>query len=140
MPRPSMHLKSVRRPAPDYTDRAYWNGLIKMSLSKFFILSVLNGQEMHGYEISRAVEQTTQGCCSPSEGALYPVLHEFESGGYVTSRLQNVNGRERRIYALSEKGREAFRVAAAAWLEVSGCLTGSCQPTKSRRKAQCSAC
>ena len=43
------------RQAMDYTDRAYWNGLIKMSLSKFFILCVLQTQPMHGYEITRAV-------------------------------------------------------------------------------------
>ena len=46
----------------DYTDRAYWNGLIKMSLSKFFILCVLQTRPMHGYEITRAVERTTNGC------------------------------------------------------------------------------
>jgi DNA-binding PadR family transcriptional regulator len=135
-----MRLKVVRRPGPDYTDRGYWNGLIKMSLSKFFILCVLNQREMHGYEVARAVEQTTQGCCSPTEGTLYPVLHEFEAGGYVTSRSETVSGRERKIYEITDKGREAFRVAAAAWLEVTGCLTGSCAPRKGRAKSSCKTC
>ncbi len=135
-----MHMKPVRRPVPDYTDRAYWNGLIKMSLSKFFILCVLNEKSLHGYEIAKAVELTTQGCCSPTEGALYPVLHEFESGGYVTSRAEHVKGRERKVYELTAKGREAFRVAASAWLEVTGCLGGSCKPSKSRRKSACATC
>ena len=37
--------------AIDYTSQEYWNGIIKMSLSKFFILRVLYTQSMHGYEI-----------------------------------------------------------------------------------------
>ena len=54
-----------------YTDPKYWNGLIKMSLSKFFILCVLNRQRMHGYDITKAVEDTTQGCCSDAGGAVH---------------------------------------------------------------------
>src|SRR3712207_7515880 len=56
-----------------YASRAYWAGTIKMSLSKFFILRVLHDRPMHGYDIARAVERTTNGCCSPTEGTIYPV-------------------------------------------------------------------
>jgi len=59
------HTQTPGRQAVDYTDRAYWNGLIKMSLSKLFILCVLQTRSMHGYEIARTVERTTHGCCSP---------------------------------------------------------------------------
>ncbi|MDZ4791111.1 MAG: PadR family transcriptional regulator [Hyphomicrobiales bacterium] len=118
MPRPSKSLKSAPHPSPDYTDRAYWSGAIKMSLSKFFVLCVLHQRPMHGYEIVRVVEETTHGCCSPSEGTIYPVLSDFEAGGYVIGDAQVVNGRERRVFTLTDRGREAFRVAATAWLEV----------------------
>lgn len=111
----------------DYTSRAYWNGLIKMSLSKFFILCVLNGRSMHGYDIAKAVESTTQGCCSPTAGALYPVLREFEQGGYVTVETTVVGGRQRKTYTITDKGREAFRVAVDAWMEVTSCLEASGQ-------------
>lgn len=107
---------------PRYTDRAYWNGIIKMSLSKFFILRVLHDRSMHGYDIVQAVERVTAGCCSPSEGAIYPALKEFEAGGYVVAETEVVSGRERRVYTLTDQGREAFRVAVAAWMEVSDSL------------------
>jgi DNA-binding PadR family transcriptional regulator len=110
------------RQAVDYTDRAYWNGLIKMSLSKFFILCVLQTRPMHGYEITRAVERATNGCCSPAEGTIYPVLREFEHGGYVTAHTEVVQGRQRKIYAMTERGRQAFQVAVEAWMEVTQCL------------------
>jgi PadR family transcriptional regulator, regulatory protein PadR len=118
-----MHIKRVERPAMDYTDRAYWNGIIKMSLSKFFILRVLHHKPMYGYEAARAVEHATRGCCSPTEGTIYPVLREFEAGGYVTALSETVSGRERKVYTLTEKGRDAFRVAVEAWMEVACCLT-----------------
>jgi DNA-binding PadR family transcriptional regulator len=109
----------AERPAVDYTDRLYWNGIIKMSLSKFFILSVLRARPMHGYEIARQVECSTKGCCAPTEGTIYPVLREFEEGGYVTAHMEMVSGRNRKVYTLTEKGREAFSVATKAWIEVS---------------------
>jgi DNA-binding PadR family transcriptional regulator len=110
------------RACPDFLSREYWNGTIKMSLSKFFILSVLHQRPMHGYEIAQQVQRVTRGCCSPAEGTLYPVLKQYEEGGYVTSRTRVVSGRERRIYTLTRKGRQAFRVAVQAWMEVTQVL------------------
>lgn len=115
----------VGKPAQDFLSRAYWNGTIKMSLSKFFILSVLHQQPMHGYDIARAVERTTNGCCSPTEGTIYPVLREFEEGGYLTAEAQVVSGRERKVYTLTDKGRAAFKVAVEAWMEVTHLLIAS---------------
>lgn len=115
-------VRSVPRQAPDYTDRAYWQGTIKMSLSKFFVLSVLHQKPMHGYEVVQAVQRTTRGCCSPTEGTVYPMLNEFEGGGYLTARTDIVQGRERKVYSLTRKGREAFQTAVDAWLEATDCI------------------
>lgn len=102
----------------DYTSREYWNGMIKMSLSRFFILRVLYTQPMHGYEIARTVAEVTRGCCTPTEGTIYPVLREFEECDCVIASTEVVNGRERKIYTLTDKGRQAFEVAVEAWQEV----------------------
>lgn len=115
-------LRSVARPAPDLTDRGYWVGTIKMSLSKFFVLRVLMDGPSHGYDIARAVERVTAGCCSPTAGGLYPVLKELESGGYVTGEAEVVSGRGRRVYTLTDKGRQAFRTGAAAWADITAAL------------------
>ncbi|WP_245293148.1 PadR family transcriptional regulator [Mongoliimonas terrestris] len=129
MPSPSMHADDAARrepkSAPDLSSRAYWNGTIKMSLSKFFILRVLHDRPMHGYDIARTVERTTNGCCSPSEGTIYPVLREFEEGGYVTFAAEVVAGRERKVYTLTEKGRDALRVAIDAWMEITDALVAA---------------
>jgi PadR family transcriptional regulator, regulatory protein PadR len=125
MPRSAKPIRSVARPTPDYTDRAYWRGTIKMSLSKFFVLCVLHQKPMHGYEVVQAVERTTKGCCSPTEGTVYPVLNEFEAGGYLTSHGEIVQGRERKVYTLTGKGREAFQTAVQAWLDATTCIIAS---------------
>jgi DNA-binding PadR family transcriptional regulator len=125
----------VPRPSPDFTDRAYWAGTIKMALSRFFVLQVLHDGPTHGYDIARAVERTTNGCCSPSEGALYPTLREFEQGGYLTSETEVVSGRERRVYTLSDKGREAFKVGLGAWMDATTALSETDRAAKARRNA-----
>ncbi|WP_419899007.1 PadR family transcriptional regulator [Roseomonas sp. USHLN139] len=126
---------ALPRPAPDLTDRAYWAGTIKMALSRFFVLQVLHDGPAHGYDIARAVERTTRGCCSPSEGALYPTLREFEQGGYVTGAAEIVSGRERKVYTLTDKGREAFRTGLAAWMEATATLAETDRSAAARGRA-----
>ena len=125
MPRSVKPVRSAPLQTPDYTDRAYWQGTIKMSLSKFFVLCVLHQKPMHGYEVVQAVERTTKGCCSPTEGTVYPMLNEFEAGGYLISRVDIVQGRERKVYTLTRKGRDAFQTAVDAWLEATDCIVAS---------------
>jgi DNA-binding PadR family transcriptional regulator len=118
-------MQTVQKASPprvDYASRDYWAGTIKMGLSKFFILRVLHEGPMHGYDIARSVERTTGGCCSPTEGTIYPVLREFEAGGFVTAMEEVVGGRQRRIYTLTDAGRAAFRVALDAWMEATAVL------------------
>ncbi|RFA25548.1 PadR family transcriptional regulator [Alkalilimnicola ehrlichii] len=104
-----------------------------MSLSKFFVLSVLHRKPMHGYEVVKAVETTTKGCCSPSEGTVYPVLNEFEAGGYLVSSMEVVQGRERKVYAVTDKGRHAFQIAVDAWLEATDCILASKAAAQAQR-------
>jgi DNA-binding PadR family transcriptional regulator len=116
-------MQPLPRPASiDYGARDYWAGTIKMGLSKFFILRVLHDGPQHGYDIARRVERVTGGCCSPTEGTIYPVLRDFAAGGFVTVQEQVVQGRQRRVYALTEAGRAAFAVALDAWMEATAAL------------------
>lgn len=107
---------------PDLTSSEYWSNTIKMSLSKFFILCVLQDKELHGYDIAKEVERRTEGGCTPKEGTIYPVLKQFTKGGYVTFESETVSGRERKIYSVTEKGRKAFQVALAEWMKITRCL------------------
>jgi PadR family transcriptional regulator PadR len=115
-------LSAVAKAASDFADRSYWAGTIKMSLSKLFILAALHEKPLHGYEIARSVERSTNGCCSPTEGTIYPAMREFEQGGYVTVEASVVQGRGRKTYALTDKGRQAFKVGMEAWADATRAL------------------
>ncbi len=71
---------------------------------------------MHGYEIGTRIAL----CCDtrPTDAMIYPMLKELEIGGYVELEVAVINGRERKIYALSELGIEAYRASAQAWSTV----------------------
>ena len=102
----------------NYESQEYWANLIKMSLSRFFILHVLHLQPLHGYEITKKVSALTNDCCAPTEGSLYPVLKEFTEAGLVTIDVQEVAGRERKVYTLTILGEQAYQTALQAWGEV----------------------
>ena len=99
----------------DFTKKDYWTSLVKMSLSRYFVLFALSQNPMHGYDISKWIGEATKGCCHPTEGSLYPMLKEFEKGNYVTSEVISVSGRERKVYTLTEKGFLTFETAKEVW-------------------------
>ncbi len=110
-----------------YESKEYWANLIKMSLSRFFILHALHNESLHGYEITKRVSDITCGCCAPTEGSLYPVLKEFVENGLVSLEAQMVSGRERKVYTITDAGERAYRVAGQAWGEVSGFILQAIQ-------------
>lgn len=78
--------------------------LIKGSL-KTIVLKVLkeNGR-MYGYDITRKVEELTEGKIKLTFGALYPVLHKLENEGVLITEPENFNNRIRIYYSLTPKG------------------------------------
>ncbi len=105
-----------------YLDKVYWNGLLKIGLTRFFVLRVLYAEPLHGYAIAKKISDMTTGCCSPTEGSLYPILNEFLAGGYVTQMAETVQGRRRKVYTLMPKGKEAYKAAMEAWKDATRAL------------------
>lgn len=99
-----------------YERSEYWQGLIKMSLTKLFLLRALAEAPVHGYDLARRAEALSGGTCTPTEGAVYPVLREWEAAGMVEGEWETHRGRRRRIYQLTEAGRSALAAAHEAWL------------------------
>ncbi len=106
----------------DFLDQSYWNGMIKMSLSRLFILRTLYDGPLHGYALSKRIAEITRGCCAPTEGALYPALHEFEREDCLTCHSEVVGGRSRKVYTLTEKGIQACLTGLRAWEETARAL------------------
>jgi len=67
------------------------------------ILVSLADEPMHGYQIIRAIEARTRGAWKPSPGSIYPTLQLLADEGLVTAEQDG----ERKVYSLTEAGREA---------------------------------
>jgi PadR family transcriptional regulator PadR len=81
--------------------------LIKGSL-KTIVLKLLKEEgPMHGYAITRKVEELTQGKIKLTYGALYPILHKLEHEKILVTATEIYNNRTRIYYALTPKGHSA---------------------------------
>ena len=93
----------------------YWENLVKKSLCRFLLLSQLAKGPLHGYAVNQAIKEACQGCCEPTEAMVYSTMKELQDNGYVDSRMEEHQGRRRRVCWLTPTGEEAFQSAARVW-------------------------
>ena len=60
------------------------------------VLGSLQGQSLHGYEISKRISTKSEGLLRVGEGQLYPTLHKLEQAGLVTAEWVNQEGKPAR--------------------------------------------
>ncbi|HET6682540.1 MAG TPA: PadR family transcriptional regulator, partial [Gaiella sp.] len=81
------------------------------------ILVLLAEEPMHGYQIIQELSERTGGVWRPSPGSVYPTLQQLEDEELV--RLVPAES-GKRVYELTEAGREQAAGATAPWNEVTG--------------------
>jgi DNA-binding PadR family transcriptional regulator len=79
--------------------------MLKGSLKSIVLKLLAENDKMYGYEITRKVEELSEGKIQLTYGALYPVLHKLEKDGNLVTESQNVNNRTRIYYKLTPKGK-----------------------------------
>ncbi|WP_408732653.1 PadR family transcriptional regulator [Chryseobacterium sp.] len=82
------------------------NSLYKGTLQNIILKLLSKEVKMYGYQITQRAKELTQGELEMTEGALYPLLHKLESDGIISSEVQKINGRDRKYYLLTEKGKK----------------------------------
>lgn len=75
--------------------------------------------EKTGYEIKAMVDDSTEFFWPASYGRIYPELRRLEEEGLVRGRDEPQGGRPRKLYALTDAGREAFERWLASSSELS---------------------
>ena len=68
------------------------------------LLRMVQAQPLWGYKIKKKVEANFQ--IKLRHGALYPTLNSLERKGFLTSQKQTKGGRARKVYSITEKGKE----------------------------------
>jgi DNA-binding PadR family transcriptional regulator len=89
---------------------------------ELLLLSVLNEAPGHGYAIAEALRARSDALFDLPEGTLYPALHRLERAGLISGRWSEVNGRRRRVYQLTAKGRRAREEQHSDWSTFAGAV------------------
>ncbi len=69
------------------------------------LLGAVAQAPLHGYAIVESIRDASGGAFDLAEGTVYPALYRLEARGLLASDASTVNGRRRRTYSLTAKGR-----------------------------------
>ncbi|HET6876401.1 MAG TPA: helix-turn-helix transcriptional regulator [Jatrophihabitans sp.] len=79
------------------------------------LMGVLRSGPAHGYAIIAALRERSDGEFDLAEGTIYPALHRLERAGVIESSVQVAQGRRRRTYSLTARGRKEFAAQRREW-------------------------
>ena len=83
------------------------------------ILSVIKSEDMYGYKIVKTLEARSENAFTLKEGTLYPILHSMEKEDLLESYWETADGRKRKYYHITKKGKKHLAEKAAEFEEFS---------------------
>ncbi len=97
---------------------------LKKGSAEFLILSLLEHQPRHGYELSKLIGSRSNGVLTFHVASLYPLLYRMEARGWIAGRwVEKAGERRRRFYRLTATGQRALRQQRASWKEFVAAVT-----------------
>jgi PadR family transcriptional regulator PadR len=89
---------------------------LKRGSTALLILALLDQRQRHGYEISRLIEERSDGTITFHASSLYPTLYRLEDKGLIEGRwVERAGQRRRRYYRLTRAGRQALAQQRSTW-------------------------
>ena len=88
---------------------------------RLYLLKLLDEAPRHGYEVIRLLQDRFMGIYAPSPGTIYPRLARLEEEGLVTHDAAD----GRKVYRITEKGREELRARLDDLAELEEEITAS---------------
>ncbi|MFK7768815.1 MAG: PadR family transcriptional regulator [Mariniblastus sp.] len=80
------------------------------------VMHLLVDGEMYGYELIETLAKKSKGIFTLGQSTLYPMLYNLESKGLVASKeRKGENGRKRRYYRLTAKGKKKLESDRQQW-------------------------
>ena len=93
------------------------------------VLRALAGEPMHGFALSKWIDERTNGDLGIADSALYKALHRLEDAGAVHAEWgASDNNRRAKYYSLTAKGRRQLRDEVATWKHYVATVTGILEP------------
>jgi len=88
----------------------------KKGSAELLVLSLLEDQPRHGYDISKLIKLRSGGALSFHVTSLYPLLHRLEKQGWIEGVwVEKAEQRRRRYYKLTAKGRRELKSKQQGW-------------------------
>ncbi|HKW12161.1 MAG TPA: PadR family transcriptional regulator [Gemmatimonadaceae bacterium] len=89
---------------------------LKKGSAEFLILSLLETEPRHGYELQKLIESRSRGVLSFHVATLYPLLYRMEQRGWIVGRwVERAGERRRRFYRLTAAGRATLEAQRESW-------------------------
>lgn len=79
------------------------------------ILRLLEEKDMYGYEMIETLEKKSGNVFQLKAGTLYPLLHSLEEKGYLNTYEDMVNGKVRKYYGLTGRGKKFLKEKKEEW-------------------------
>jgi PadR family transcriptional regulator PadR len=93
------------------------------------VLRALATTPMHGFALSKWIDDRTGGDLGIVDSALYKALHRLEDSGAVHAEWgASENNRRAKYYSLTTKGRKMLRDEIASWKHYVATVTGLLDP------------
>ena len=91
---------------------------LKKGSAELLILSLVEDQPRHGYDIGNLIEQRSHGVLRFNVASLYPLLYRLEKRGWIQGRwVEKAGLRRRRYYRLTPEGKKILAAQRSSWLE-----------------------
>jgi len=87
---------------------------LKRGLLDLCVLAAIRDEDSYGYRIIRDMKPYVD----LSESTLYPILRRLEVSELLTVRSAEHNGRLRKYYRITDRGRERLAAFPAEWEEI----------------------
>ena len=79
------------------------------------VLSLLENQNMYGYQMIKSLNQMSKNIFNFQEGTLYPILHTLESKNNIISYWDETTGKKRKYYSITKSGKKHLQNKKEEW-------------------------
>ena len=89
---------------------------LKKGSAELLILSLVEDQPRHGYDIGQLIELRSRGALRFNVASLYPLLYRLEKRGWIRGRwVEKAGQRRRRYYRLTPGGKKVLAAQRDGW-------------------------
>src|SRR5204863_9394446 len=102
---------------------------LKKGSAEFLVLSLLDAEPRHGYELSKLIEARSGGVLTFHVASLYPMLYRMEDRGWIVGRwVEKAGERRRRFYRITAEGLKILEAQRKSWKEFVAAITNISGP------------